>query len=83
MRATKLSTKWFQQLVVVVYVEIQRARGNVNLLKHLKKLVPKKTSEDLAANIIASCSAVPEKTNEPLKSLLHLTLKNGNVDKPA
>lgn len=40
-----------------------------NLLKHLRKLSLSKTSKTLPLILVASCSAVPKKTGEPLKSL--------------
>ena len=42
--------KWFQQLVIV-YIEMQRAKDNAEFLKAVQKAKSTQDVEDLAANI--------------------------------
>lgn len=48
--AIQIVDKWFQQLVLV-YIEIQRAKENVEFLKAVQKAKSTQDVEDLAANL--------------------------------
>lgn len=48
--AIQIVDKWFQQLVVV-YIEMQRAKDNAEFLKAVQKAKSTQDVEDLAANI--------------------------------
>ena len=48
--AIQIVDKWFQQLVVV-YIEMQRAKDNAEFLKAVQKAKSNQDVEDLAANI--------------------------------
>lgn len=48
--AIQIVDKWFQQLVLV-YIEIQRAKDNAEFLKAVQKAKSTQDVEDLAANI--------------------------------
>lgn len=48
--AIQIVDKWFQQLVVV-YIEMQRAKDNAEFIKAVEKAKSTQDVEDLAANI--------------------------------
>lgn len=48
--AIQVVDKWFQQLVVV-YIEMQRAKDNAEFIKAVEKAKSTQDVEDLAANI--------------------------------
>lgn len=48
--AVQIVDKWFQQLVLV-YIEMQRAKDNAEFLKAVQKAKSIQDVEDLAANI--------------------------------
>lgn len=48
--AVQIVDKWFQQLVLV-YIEMQRAKDNAEFLKAVQKAKSTQDVEDLAANI--------------------------------
>lgn len=48
--AIQIVDKWFQQLVLV-YIEIQRAKENAEFLKAVQKAKSTQDVEDLAANL--------------------------------
>lgn len=48
--AIQIVDKWFQQLVIV-YIEMQRAKDNAEFLRAVQKAKSTQDVEDLAANI--------------------------------